>query len=119
MADFAINGIAVKTPKELVVSSQTIDADSSGRTASGKMVRDIIAIKAKLAVKWPPMSDSEMAQIQRIITQSFFTVTYPDLDGDWQTKTFYAGDRSSPAYSFNAKFSAIKWSEFTVDFIER
>ena len=65
--ELQFNGVTVKTPKEFSVSISTIDADSSGRNENGEMVRDVIAQKTKLNIKWGPLSDSEVSDIlQRI-----------------------------------------------------
>ena len=115
----SIGGATVKAPQELGVSYQTIDADTSGRNASGKMVRDIIAEKVKLEAKWGPLSDVEISAILNAVDASFFEVSYPNpKTGNIATKTFYVGDRSAPLYSWNEKFGAIKWQGLSMNFIE-
>ncbi|ODJ54791.1 DUF6711 family protein [Brochothrix thermosphacta] len=116
----SIAGAVVKTPKSFVVGLQDIDNDSSGRNANGKMVRDVIAKKVKLDIEWGPLSDSEASAILSRINGSFFSVNYPDpLAGGQVTKTFYAGDRTIPSYSWNDKYKSMKWEGVTVNFIEQ
>lgn len=121
MASFlSVNGRIVQTPKTFKVNYQTIDADSSGRNADGKMVRDIIAEKVKLEIEWGPLDDFTAKTLLNAIDSSFFTVTYPDAKtGGQVTKTFYSGDRSLPAYSWHDDFSRIKWESFSTNFIEQ
>lgn len=115
-----INGVTVKTPKEFSVDISTIDADSSGRNANGEMVRDVIAQKTKLTIKWGPLSDSEISDILQRINQPFFVVIYPDPQiGRQRSKTFYAGDSTMPSYSWNDKFQDMKWENLSVNLIEK
>lgn len=115
-----IDGVTVKTPKEFQVGLQTIDADSSGRNANGEMIRDIIAEKKKLEIKWGPLSDLEASSILRKINKPFFTCRYPDpQEGGMLTRTFYCGDRSLPSYSWNEKFQEIRWEGLSANFIEQ
>lgn len=115
-----INGGTVVPPKEFSVGYQTIDSENSGRNADGNMVRDIITEKVKLQCNWAPLSDSEISNLLRLMDQSFFTIEYPDAKvGGQATKTFYAGDRTAPTYSWNEEFKEIKWEGLSVNFIEK
>lgn len=116
----AINGSTVKAPKEFSVGLQDIDADSSGRNASGQMVRDVITKKVKLEMKWGSLSDSEISSLLKAVDGKFFSVTYPDPKvGGQSTKTFYAGDRTSPSYSWNDKYKSMKWEGLSMNFVEQ
>lgn len=120
MGYLKINGATVKIPRKFQVGYQTIDADSSGRNANGEMVRDIIAQKVKLEIEWGPLDDSTASSLLKAIKGEFFTVDYPDAETGGQiTKTFYSGDRSLPTYSWNDKFTKIKWESFSANFIEK
>lgn len=115
-----INGQTVRYPKEYSVGIQAIDADSSGRNANGEMVRDVIAEKIKLTMKWGPLSDSEVSSILQAVKSNFFQVEYPDpLIGRQRVKTFYVGDRTAPSYSWNGKFEELKWEGLEMNFIEQ
>lgn len=117
--EFLIDGNKVKTPKELSVSIQTLDSGSSGRNANGTMVRDIIAKKTKLDVKWGPLNISEVSLILRLIDRPSFSIRYFDpQEGGMLTKQFYCGDRSAPVYSWNDRYSKLMWQGLTVPFIE-
>ncbi|MBO0476162.1 hypothetical protein DOK76_03710 [Vagococcus sp. DIV0080] len=119
-SNLLINGVEVKPPQDFNVTYNTIDADSSGRNANGDMVRDVITQKVKLELKWGPLNDSEASNILTAVKKAFFTVNYPDPEsGKQETKTFYCGDRSLPAYSWNKKFKQIKWQNLSLNLIER
>lgn len=118
--NLAINGVTVKPPQDFSVTLNTIDADSSGRNANGTMVRDIITQKVKIEAKWGPLSGAETSTILKAVKGKFFTVNYPDPEiGGQVTKTFYVGDRSAPAYSWNEKFKRAEWENLSMNFIER
>lgn len=109
----------VKTPQEFSVGIQDIDGES-GRNAQGNMVRDRIAVKAKLDCKWGPLSDSEISAVLTAVKSAFFDVTYPDPEvGGQSTKRFYVGDRTMPSYSWNDKFSSAKWESLSMNFVEQ
>jgi len=117
-----INGTAVKVPAQeggLVIDLHTIDAESTGRNAYGTMVRDVVAQKERMQLRWVALSDFEMQQILNLIHAPFFDVTYRSPREGIVTKTFYRGDTSSPVYSWNEKFEDFRWEELTVNFIER
>jgi hypothetical protein len=114
-----INGVNVKTPKSLSVQLSDLDG-STTRNANGVMIRDRIAVKRKLEVEWGPLSDSEISTILTAISDVFFAVEFPDPQTGGQiTKQMYAGDRTSPVYSFHAQFQSMKWSGLKVNFIEQ
>jgi hypothetical protein len=75
-----IAGTTVKTPTELKIGR--FDLSKSGRTASGKMVMDIIATKRRVDVVWKMLKDSELQQILDLITANkpFF---YVDISRRW------------------------------------
>lgn len=113
-----IGGVLVKPPQKLTVGLQTIDADSSGRNANGDMVRNVITKKVKLDCNWGPLSDNEISTLLQMVDGSSFSVTYPDPKDGIVTREFYVGDRSAPVYSWNEKFSALKWEGLSMNFVE-
>lgn len=114
-----INGVEVKPPQSFSVGLQTIDSDTSGRNANGKMIRDIIARKVKLECKWGPLNDAESSTILNAVRGDFFSINYPDPEmGGQAIKRFYVGDRTAPAYSWNDKFKSAKWEGLSMNFVE-
>lgn len=119
MATLTLDGKAVKSPKTFSATVQDIDGNST-RDASGNMHRDRITIKRKLAIAWGPLNNNEIATIMQAISSTFFSVTYPDPQtGGQRTGTFYVGDRTAAAYSWNDKFSAMMWQNLSFDLIEQ
>lgn len=112
-----INGILIKpTPQEMTVDVSDIDGEST-RNARGDMVRDRIAVKRKISLKFPPLSDAQIQTILNAISGEFFNVEYHDPVLGITTKTFYVGDRTAPIYSRHKDFCY--WTEVAFNLIER
>jgi len=111
-----IAGITVKAPTELKVGR--FDLSKSSRTASGKMVMDIIATKRRVDVVWKMLKDSELQQILDLITANkpFFLLEYPDAGGT-KTMTCYAGDILTSLW--HTKNGIRYWEEVSIAFIEQ
>lgn len=119
MANLLINGVSVKAPKSFQLDVMDIDGKSE-RNAAATLTRDRIAVKRKIQLEWGHLSDIEISKILTAVSQVFFTVTYPDaMTGGQETKTFYVGDRSAPAYTWHPDLAAYKWEGLTMNFIER
>ena len=111
-----IAGITVKAPTELKVGR--FDLTKSSRTASGKMVMDIIATKRRVDVIWKMLTDSELEKIIGTITANkpFFSLEYPDAGGT-KTMTCYAGDIVTSLW--HTKNGVRYWEEVSIGFIEQ
>lgn len=100
MAYLKIGDLEIKAQK-LDISREPIWSSSTGRTASGKMMGDIVAQKYKLTVTLPPMSDDEAASFDAAILPAFFEVTFKNpTTGKNTTKSMYAGTPKYPVYSY-------------------
>ncbi len=118
-AVLTINGKAVTAPKSFTAVVQDIDGNST-RDASGNMHRDRITTKRKLTIAWGPLSNNQMATIMQAISGVFFPVIYPDpVTGGQKTATFYVGDRTAAAYSWNEKLASLMWQNVSFDLIEQ
>lgn len=111
-----INGVAIATPKIYEVTVQDLDGESN-RNANGDMIRDRIAVKRKINLEWPPLSQSEISTLLNAVSSVFFTVTFPDPQLGMITKTMYVGDRTAPAYQYTN--GEAKWSGLKMNFIEK
>lgn len=111
-----INGVKIKTPQEMQVTINDIDGETT-RNARGDMVRDRIAVKRKISLKFPPLTDGEIQTILRATADEFFNVEYIDpLEGQ-TAKTFYVSDRTAPIYSRHKNFRY--WKDLSFNLIER
>lgn len=111
-----INGAAIAAPSAYEVTVQDLDGESN-RNANGDLIRDRIAVKRKLQLEWPPLSQSEISTLLNAVSSVFFTVTFPDPQSGMITKTMYVGDRTAPAYMY--KDGQVKWSNLKMNFIEK
>ena len=111
-----IAGVSVKAPTDLKIGR--FDLTKSSRTASGKMVMELIATKRRVDVIWKMLKDSELQQILDLITANkpFFTLTYPDAGGS-KTMTCYAGDIVTSLW--HTKNGVRYWEEVSIPFIEQ
>lgn len=111
-----IAGVSVKAPSELKVGR--FDLSKSGRTASGKMVMEIIATKRRVDVVWKMLPDNELKKILDVINANkpFFSLEYPDAGGS-KTMTCYAGDIITSLWH---TINGVRyWEEVSIPFIEQ
>ncbi|MBC7193866.1 hypothetical protein [Marinobacter sp.] len=116
MALLTITGVQVANPAEIKVGR--FDLTKSSRTASGRMVMELIATKRRVDVTWKMLADDQLKQIIDLITahKPFFTLTYPDAGGT-ASMTCYAGDINTSLWH---TVGGIRyWSEVTIPFIEQ
>lgn len=114
--DFRIAGTKVKTPTMPTIGMMEIT--DRERTASGKMVGDIIADKIRIEPEWQHIDDSELVQILNLIKASrpYFTVEFPGAGGQ-KVMTAYNGDITYSLYGYvNGKK---RWESVTIPFIEQ
>ena len=115
-----INGRDIaRLPREFSVDIMDLDdGETTARTADGTLHRDRIAVKRKITMKWSGLDWQTLSDILESVSGVFFDVTYPDpMTGQYETKTFYVGDRTSPvAISRNGQ---IIWEGLTMNFIEQ
>jgi len=111
-----IAGVSVKAPTDLKIGR--FDLSKSGRTASGKMMMEIIATKRRVDVVWKMIPDDELKKIIDTITANkpFFSLEYPDAGGT-KTMTCYAGDIATSLW--HTKNGIRYWEEVSIPFIER
>ncbi|MFR1708924.1 MAG: DUF6711 family protein [Clostridium sp.] len=111
-----INGSMIAAPSAYEVTIQDLDGESN-RNASGNLIRDRIAVKRKINLEWPPLSQWEVSTLLNAVSSVFFTVEFPDPQLGMITKTMYVGDRTAPAYQY--KNGEVKWSGLKMNFIEK
>ena len=112
----SVNGTAVRCPSAYQYDLQDVSASNAGRTEDGKMHKERIGQCVKLELRWDYIPSADVAVILQAFNPEYFNVTYLDAkSGTFQTKEFYAGDRTAPMY--NAKLGL--WTNLTFNIIER
>ena len=114
----SINGVLIRTPKTFEATISDLDGETN-RNLYGELIRSRIAVKRKLTLEWPPLTQSEMSTLLTAVSSVFFTVTYPDPQEGIVTKTMYVGDRTAPAYMYDKEAKEVKWQGLKMNFIEK
>ena len=124
-----INSVTVKDPKigGVTVTDEAIWSSNTGRSSTGKMIGDIVAMKSTIEIAWGPLTYSEMKTIRDAIIAGgeFFSITYPDIEAGintngtvkTQTKTVYCANIPRILYSTSTKYP--RYTDVTIQFIER
>lgn len=90
---------AVRAPTSVKETFQDLDAASTTRTASGRMVRSVVRggdnNVRKLEMEWEIIPENVAHKILDLVKGTFFYMKYPDIQtGEYRTSRFYAGDRA-------------------------
>lgn len=111
-----INGVAIATPKTFEVTVSDLDGNSE-RNANGELIRDRLAVKRKINLEWPALTQAQSSRLLSAVSDVFFTVEFPDPQLGVISRTMYVGDRTTPAYS--CINGVVKWSGLKMNFVER
>lgn len=112
-----IGNIVLPTPKSVVYSDNKLWSQNTGRLDSGYFVGELVAIKKKYEVTFPPLTTSELGTIKSAINDQFATVQITNAQGGTDTVDAYFGDITVEAYSWH---NGIQYAiNATVSIIER
>lgn len=121
MADeimITVDGVPLPCPSEFQWGLNDVSIGESGRTENAEMQKNRIAQKRKLELAWNGLTWQECSQILQAVNPEYIDVRYPDLmSGEYETRTFYVGDRSAPFKSWYIGGQRVESLSF--DFIER
>lgn len=119
MALLKIGNISLPAPVVLQPGIQDLDSeDGTGRSQSGTMFRDRVAVKRTVHCEWGVLTRSEMASLLQAMSTPSFKLTYPDpQEGALKTITAYVGDRV-PAMCSAISDTDWVWTGLAVDFVE-
>lgn len=101
--------VSLIDPSSMTMNTYDLDSgEGSGRNQDGEMLRDRVAVKEKIELKFPPMYRSDYHKLLSLIKDTFFQCRYfSDLQGKQRTVTMYVGDRKcSVYYMYDAKNEA-------------
>ena len=113
-----VDGVAMPCPSTFDWSLQDISAGESGRTDDAIMHKNRVGQKRKIKIAWIVKDWQTTAKILQAFNPEYINVRYPDMmSGTYQTRVFYAGDRSSPVKYWWAGRKLIEQISF--DIIER
>lgn len=96
-----IGSTALPTPKSVTYSQNKIWSRNTGRLDNGYFVGELIAVKKKYEVTFPPLSTTDLATVRAAINADFATVEITNAEGGTDTVTAYFGDLNVEAYSWH------------------
>lgn len=119
-----VNNTTLPTPQDVDYSYNKLWSQNSGRLDNGYFVGDLIGIKRKYVITFPPLKPTELSTVRTAFAAQFGEVTITDIgddDNDPSTTTVtlnaYFGDVTVQAYSWH---SGIKYAiNCKVSIIER
>lgn len=122
ISELYINGVKMPTPalEGVTITSEKVWSSDTGRSDSGLMLGTCVAVKAKIAIKWPPLTMAQVAVIEAAVSDKdnpFVPMKYTDMSGKAVTKTVYFGAPTYTQYSWSDGLQYIK--DVSVDAIER
>lgn len=112
-----IGNTVLPTPKSVVYSDNKLWSQNTGRLDSGYFVGELVAIKKKYEVTFPPLTISDFETVESAINDQFATVQITNAQGGTDTVDAYFGDITVEAYSWH---NGIQYAmNATVSIIER
>lgn len=109
-------------PSSLQYGLQDISSADAGRVHDGTntMYKMRTSQKRKLNITWTMPSAAEASAIMLAFNPEYFYVKYWDvMDNQWETRQFYAGDRTAPFKWFQLPNKGTNLSTLSFDIIER
>ncbi|MCR4622680.1 MAG: hypothetical protein K5663_11425 [Clostridiales bacterium] len=88
----------VRPPNEMSVTISDVDASTTGRPASGYIVRSVVRGMAtavrSVELRWQNLPLSAASVILNAFGEEFYYLRYQDpFTADWRTSRFYTSDR--------------------------
>ncbi len=108
-------------PSKCEYGLMDVSSDDAGRVmdSNATMYKQRICQKRKLNLAWQNPTAQAVSTILKAVNPEYFLVKYWDaMDGQWETRTFYVGDRSAPLRWFNI-MDGTRYEELSFDLIER
>ena len=92
-----VDGVTMPCPSTWQWGLQDVSAGESGRTDDAIMHKNRVAQKRKLQVGYNGVTDTVAKTVLQAINPEYINVYYYDLmEGAFQTRVMYVGDRSAP-----------------------
>lgn len=95
-----VNNVELPTPQSADYSYNKIWSENTGRLDNGEFVGDLVCIKRKYVVKFPPLTPAQLTLVRNACAVAFAEVVITDVDGGDATLTAYFGDVTATAYSW-------------------
>ncbi len=99
-------------------SRNDLDGPNAGRTLSGLMIRDRVAIKTKLKVTCKELSRDELRGLMNLLLPQYLEVTYDDPIYGTTTKTMYSNNNTAILNRIDSAEDRM-WGSVSFPLIER
>lgn len=97
MAMITVDGVEMPCPSTYTWGLSDVSAAESGRTEDTTMHKNRKGQKRTISLGWNAIGWQKTSQILQAFNPEYVSVRYPDmLSGQYETRTFYVGDRSAP-----------------------
>jgi hypothetical protein len=111
-----LNGTLIAEPQKLDIGRHIISR--ANRSASGRMSKEIIAVKRAISIEYEIISGPALeAIINNLESRVFHILRYPDPQGTERTITVYTGDISMSAWYMVG--GVRQWQGVTINLIEQ
>ncbi len=115
----SVDGVSIPAPASpdgYQWDMEDLSDSSAGRTEDGTMHKNRIGQKIAVSLSWKNLTTAEVSTILKAFNPEYVSVRYLDpMQGGYQTKTFYVGNRTAPLY--NGKIG--RWSNLSFKIIEK
>ena len=111
----------VPDPSQMTWGLQDISESDAGRVhdANNTMYKMRTSQKRKLEMTWEELRAPEVGAILRAFNDEYFMVRYFDaMDGQYEVREFYAGDRSAPV-RWHEIMDGTRYATLSFNIIER
>lgn len=117
MAVLKVNGAQVASPTEMKIALFEVGLGDF-RSASGALVRDILAVKRRLTLRWAHISQAELSALIGEVSGAFFQAEYPDpATMATRTAVFCAGEISAGVLRMVDGVPI--WTDVSMEWIEK
>lgn len=117
MAILKVNGEAIPSPTELKIALFEVGSGDV-RAASGALVRDVLAVKRRLTLRWAHIAQADLGALLGAVSGAAFQAEYPDpVTMSSRTAAFCASDASAGVLRM-ANGVPI-WTDVSMEWIEK
>lgn len=115
-----LNGVAVIDPSELSWALQDVSASDAGRNEAVEMKKRLIGQIRKYDISWNMIDPENASIILKAINEkeNFYCRLYDVMDGEYQERLYYVGDRSAPFKQWMDRTDGKVFSKVSFSLIE-
>ena len=93
-----LNGVSVIDPSELTWGLSDVSASDAGRDEAITMHKMRVGQKRQYSIAWAMIDPLNASKILKAVNEleEFECTLWDAMDAEYQTRTYYVGDRSAP-----------------------